>query len=178
MLIQKWEKELTKSKCNPKQEGVHCIIHVDGDLTEVIPYLNAELGGDFCSQDPPYVTFKIYGKLLTVHPHKIAINALKDEEEANKVANWIVGEINRIWENKDKITPTYEIPKKPQPIEILKRLPKTNCQKCGCPTCLVFATHICEGIKTLDDCPEIEENKKKDLQNYLKNFKFKVVDTL
>ena len=167
MLIQKWEREILKSKCNPMQEGVHCIIHVDADLSDVIPYLNAELGGDFCSDNPPYVTFKIHGKLLTVHPHKIAINAIKDEQEANKIANWIVRQINEIWENKDNIEPTYDVPKKPQPLEVLKILPKTNCRKCNCPTCMVFATMVCQGVKGVDDCPELSLDKKKELEKYL-----------
>ncbi len=171
MFIQKWEKELLKSKCNPMQEGIHCIIHVDADLSDVIPYLNAELGGDFCSENPPYVTFKIHGKLLTVHPHKIAINALRDKEEADKVSNWIIKEINRIWRDKDKISPTYKVPQKPQPFEVLRFLPQTNCQKCQCPTCMVFALQLCQGIKEVQDCPEISQEKRKQLEGYINRFK-------
>ncbi len=172
MLIQRWQNEILKSKCNPMQEGIHCIIHVEADLSEVIPYLNSELGGDFCSDNPPYVTFKIHGKLLTVHPHKIAINALKDMEEANKVSRWIIKEINRIWEHKDSIIPSYEVQQKPQPFEILKLLPQTNCKKCDCPTCMVFAMKLCEGVKEAEDCPELAGEKRQSLQQYLKKFKF------
>jgi len=36
-------------------------------------------------EEPPAVSFGIHGKLITVHPREIAINALKDEEEADSI---------------------------------------------------------------------------------------------
>ncbi len=171
MLVENYKLEIFRSRCNPNAQVVHCIAHLDKDISEVIPYLNAELGGDSCSKDPPSVTFKIYGKLMTVHPDKIAINALKDQEEAKKIVDWIVREINRIWEQRDKIKPTYEVLPKPQPIEILKLLPRTNCKKCGYPTCMVFAIHVAEGGKTEKDCPELSKEESERLRTYLSQFK-------
>ena len=80
MLIAETEikKEFLRSKCNPSAQSIHCIVHLKKDISKVIPYLNAELGGDACSKKPPFVTFKVMGKLITIHPDKIAINALKD----------------------------------------------------------------------------------------------------
>ncbi len=171
MLVQNYKLEFLRSKCNPHTEGIHCIARLDKDISEVIPYLNADLGGDKCSDNPSFVTFKVYGKLITVHPDKIAINALKDQEEAKKVVNWMVREINRVWEQKDKIKPTYEVLPKPQPIEILKHLPKTNCKKCGYPTCMVFAVHVAEGGRSLEECPELKHEEKEKLNSYLSKFK-------
>ena len=37
-------------------------------------------------------------------------------------------------------------------IEILKLLPKTNCQACGFPTCLAFAEDFVRGEVKLTDC--------------------------
>ncbi len=170
------KREIFRSKCNPFNEGVHCIAYLDRDISELIPYINAELGADTYIQEPPTVTFKIYGKLLTIHPDKIAINALKDKEEAEKIINWILKEINRIYKEKDQITPCYEQLPKPQLFQILKYLPKTNCQKCGYPTCMVFASLIAEGIKTPDECTELSEPQKKALNQYLSSFKFLNID--
>ncbi len=38
-------------------------------------------------------------------------------------------------------------------LEIFKLLPKTNCKKCGMPTCLAFAMQLAQKRAKLDDCP-------------------------
>ena len=97
-------------------------------------------GGFTYIKDPPSVTFRVHGKLITVYGDRIAVNALKDEEEADKILNWLKGEINEAWEKRDQIQPSYESAPQPQMIEILKLLPRSKgCRACGQPTCLVFA---------------------------------------
>ncbi len=48
-------------------------------------------------------------------------------------------------------------------IEIFKKLPKTNCGKCGVPTCLAFAMKLATGKAELDACPDLSEDVKKEL---------------
>jgi len=57
-------------------------------------------------------------------------------------------------------------------IEILKRLPKTNCKACGHPTCMVFAAVVAEGGKGPADCPELDPVARQSLENYLVPFQF------
>jgi acetyl-CoA decarbonylase/synthase, CODH/ACS complex subunit gamma len=42
-------------------------------------------------------------------------------------------------------------------IEIFKLLPKTNCGKCGVPTCLAFAMQLAAGKAELSVCPTVSE---------------------
>ena len=42
-------------------------------------------------------------------------------------------------------------------IEIFKLLPKTNCGKCGVPTCLAFAMQLAAGKADLSACPTVSE---------------------
>ena len=42
-------------------------------------------------KDPPAVTFRVHGKIITVHGDRIAVNALKEEEEADKILDWLKG---------------------------------------------------------------------------------------
>jgi len=42
------------------------------------------------------------------------------------------------------------------PLEILKLLDKSNCKKCGKPTCLAFAADVFKGEKQLKECPNLE----------------------
>ena len=48
-------------------------------------------------------------------------------------------------------------------LEIFKLLPKTNCKKCGMPTCLAFAMQLAQKRAKLDDCPYVSEEAKKTL---------------
>ena len=48
-------------------------------------------------------------------------------------------------------------------IEIYKKLPKTNCGKCGVPTCLAFAMNLAAGKAELSSCPDVSEEVKKEL---------------
>jgi len=170
MLLKSYRLEIFNSECNPGAMTVHCFAHLDQDVSEALPYLNAELGGFEYIKDPPSVTFRSQGKLITVHGRKIAVNALKDEAEAGKIVEWLKREINAAWKKRDGIAPCYEGMPKPGLLEILKLLPKTNCRKCGEPTCMVFAARAAEGVKGARDCPELDEGKKQKLEDYIARF--------
>ena len=86
------------------------------------------------------------------------------------VLEWLKKEINETWQNRDKITPLFESPKKPEVFQILKFLPKTNCKKCGVPTCMVFAVQMAEGGRSVDQCPEMSEEQKGKLDEYISQF--------
>lgn len=42
-------------------------------------------------------------------------------------------------------------------LDIFKLLPKTNCKKCGMPTCLAFAMALAQKKVSLDQCPDASE---------------------
>ena len=48
-------------------------------------------------------------------------------------------------------------------LDIYKLLPKTNCKKCGSPTCLAFAMKLAMKKTSLDECPDVSEEAKKAL---------------
>jgi len=170
MLLETYCLEIFNNKCMPGAMTVQCFAHLGQDVSGALPYLNAELGGFSYIKDPPSVTFKMHGKLLTVHGRKIAVNALKDEMEARKIVEWLKGEINGVWENRDTITPRYEGMPQPQLIQILKCLPKTNCRECGEPTCMVFATRVAEGVKDSGNCSPMTPEGKQSLDDYMAVF--------
>lgn len=45
-------------------------------------------------------------------------------------------------------------------LEIFKLLPKTNCKKCGMPTCLAFAMALAQKRAKLDSCPDVSQEAK------------------
>ncbi len=48
-------------------------------------------------------------------------------------------------------------------LEIFKLLPKTNCKKCGMPTCLAFAMQLAQKRAKLEDCPDVSDEAKEKL---------------
>lgn len=48
-------------------------------------------------------------------------------------------------------------------LDIYKLLPKTNCKKCGRPTCLAFAMQLAQKKASVEECPDISEASKKAL---------------
>ena len=172
MLLGGYRLEIFKSKCQAEAEGVHCYIHLEADISEVLPYLNTVLGGFIYTNEPPSLMLKASGKLITFHSRKIAINALRDRNEVEKISAWLQREINDAWENRDKIEPNTESAKQPVLMEIFKLLPRTNCRECGEPTCLVFASRAVEGVKDQNDCPPISVENNEQLREYLSGFSF------
>ena len=48
-------------------------------------------------------------------------------------------------------------------VQIFKLLPKTNCKKCGYPTCLAFAMKLAARAVSIDKCPDMSEDAKAQL---------------
>ena len=54
-------------------------------------------------------------------------------------------------------------------MEVYQLLPKTNCKKCGYPSCMAFAVALLGREAKIEDCtPLVEESKyEKKLENWL-----------
>ncbi len=172
MLLSGYKKDIFRPECNPGFQSVHCKARLNEDIREALPYLNAALGGTQYLEDPPEVMFHHHGRIIKVGPREIAINALQDEEEADRILRWLMVEINQAWENRESITPCFAGRTKPQLLEILKLLPRTNCRKCGRPTCMVFAAHLAEGGTGAEQCPELIPDDRERLTAYLAGFDY------
>ena len=172
MLLTGYTKEIFRPECNPSFESVHCVAHLNEDISSVLPYLNAVLGGTQYFDDPPEVMFHHHGRLIKVGGREIAINALEDAAEADRILAWLQKEINQIWDNRETITPSHKTRPKPLVLEVLRLLPRTNCKKCHRPTCMVFAAHVVEGGRNASHCPEMSDTNRAKLVSYLADFEF------
>ena len=170
MLLQSYQLDVVNNHCMPGAQSVNCIARLDQDVGCAIPYLNAVIEGDQFAPDPPSITFRNEGKLISVQERMITVNAVQDETQGRKIIEWIRREINEAWENRESIEPRYTQTERPQLVEILKRLPRTNCRKCGAPTCMVFATWVVQGAKDETNCPELYKEGKRNLHDYLAHF--------
>lgn len=172
MLLTGYVKQIFRPTCNPSFESVHCIARLNEDISEALPYLNGLLGGTEYFHDPPEVMFHHYGKIIKVGAREIAVNALEDEEEADRILMWLKDQINEAWANRENIIPKYEGRRKPKIIEILRLLPRTNCKKCGRLTCTVFAAQVAEGGLGPEHCPDLPDENREKLTAYLAEYDF------
>ncbi|MGA2026931.1 MAG: (Fe-S)-binding protein [Syntrophobacteraceae bacterium] len=170
MLLNSYTMEFVRLACGSEAQQVDLIAHLNQDISEVIPYLNAVLGGFQYTKEPRSVSLKLHGKLVVIHPRKICVNAPSDQSDGEKIIDWLQEKINDTWERRGEIEPRFESAPKPKMLEILRLLPKTNCGECGQPTCMVFASHVAEGGKDPDDCPSLDAERKTQLAGYLGQF--------
>lgn len=173
--------EIFRPKCDPSKEVLHGIATLKDDISSVFPYLNAELGGWDYDQANHVLLLKLSaGKWITLQPYEIAIRGARDIEESHALLEWIKGQINNIYERRDRITPRYTSQAGLKMMEILKLLPMTNCKACGYPTCMAYAAALREGEISLNDCPPLWEEtyrvKIEKLQAYLESFGWRALD--
>lgn len=166
-LLQDYRLEIFRPECNPSFQSLHCHARLEQDISQVLPYLNQRLGGFGYIDDPPSLTLRVHGRLITLHGRLVAINALKDQAEAEKIMAWLKREVNQTWRERDNIEPSFQSAPRPQLLEVLKSLPRTNCAKCGQPTCMVFAVQLVEGGRGVEQCPELGESEADSLRDYL-----------
>ena len=169
MLLKRYRKEFCRPP-NPEAQHLRCVAYLDENIGDVLPYLNTVLKGHQYIKETPSLTLKFNGKLITLYSQEIGINIVKDEDEADKILEWLKQEINDTWKKRREIKPSFEVPQKPGILNILKLLPKTNCQECGQTACMVFAVLITEGEESPENCPQLDMQNKITLQEYLKQF--------
>jgi ArsR family metal-binding transcriptional regulator len=132
MLLKSYQTKFVRP-LNPSAQNLSCFAHLQADISQVLPYLNTVLKGHEFSREPPSLTIKYPGKLITLTSREIAINIVKDQDEAGEILAWLQGEINAAWERRAEIVPSFEVAALPRVLNILKLLPRSNCGACGPP---------------------------------------------
>jgi ArsR family metal-binding transcriptional regulator len=171
MLLTSWNRTLFRPECNPNFQSLHMIAQLDQNVGPVLPYLNAAWGGFRYVADPPSVTFKVHGRLITIHGDRIAVNAIADEEEADRILGWLIREINDTWDHRADLNPSYESRELPKIIDIVRLLPRDPaCRRCGQNGCLPMAALMAEGARGAEDCPVLADDVRSRLERYLAGF--------
>ena len=166
MLIKEYTKSFVRPP-NPNAQHLRCFAALDVDVSYVLPYLNTVLKAYDYSADPPTLTLKLPGKLVTIHPREIAINIVTDEAEAEEILAWLKQAINDTWARRGEIEPNYEVAPRPRVLDLLRLLPRSNCGKCGAPTCMVFAVELGKGEKAPEQCPALSQGDQEKIREYL-----------
>jgi ArsR family metal-binding transcriptional regulator len=157
MLIEKFDLEVFTPPCEPGAERYAARARLTGDISEVLPYLNATLRGATYYPSANALTWKKGGHNIAFHPYEIATSNVEDRDGAERELKSLIDLVNRTWERRTEITPDTTTRQRPAPMAIYKLLPNTNCRQCGEPTCYTFALRLSTSQKKLSECPPLFE---------------------
>ena len=162
MLIEKYDLEVFTPPCEPGAERFSALARLTQDISEALPYLNTTLRGAVYHLQANALTWKKGGHNIAFHAYEIATSNVEDRESAEKELKGLIDLVNRTWERRDEITPSYETRQRPTPMAVYQLLPRTNCKQCGEPTCWTFALKLVASQKQIIDCPPLFEPQYKE----------------
>ncbi|HEY4663111.1 MAG TPA: (Fe-S)-binding protein [Candidatus Humimicrobiaceae bacterium] len=141
--------------CLADVRKIRVIAMISNDVSEVLPYINAINKKAIYIKNANAITITEEGKLITIHPRKIALTKLKDEAEAKELLDKTLKLLNETFERKDEIVPDYEKRGRLNVLDLYKLLPKTDCRNCGELTCLAFAASVISESISIMRCANI-----------------------
>lgn len=143
------------ASCVADETKIRIVAHISGDLTDVFPYLNAEMKQASYNVHGPTFTFMDGYRMISAYPRRIAVAKADEIIDAWRVLEELRRQVNQVWTRRHEIEPSYERRKKPPALEIYKRLPQTNCGACGELTCLAFAVKVHGGALPVSLCTPV-----------------------
>jgi ArsR family metal-binding transcriptional regulator len=152
MLIESYELEIAISTHDPEEFEYEAIAHLQVDIREVLPYLNATLSRGIYSPGRQTLALRQEGHNIGFWPDRIAADGLESREQAKEVIDSLVEMVNQTWKRRDEIEPDATLHERRQPLELFHLLPKTNCKQCGEETCFAFALKLAAGQAEREGC--------------------------
>jgi len=152
-LIQSYDVEMGEPACMPGAPTWLVRARLHRNISEVLPYLNAKLEGGQYYAGAQVLIWENQGRKYAFRPDEIRIAPAEDREKAYQIVAEAVDKVNKIWQQRSEITPSFTERKLPNVIDIYKLLPKTNCKECGYPTCMAYAADLRQGKVRVDQCP-------------------------
>jgi ArsR family metal-binding transcriptional regulator len=158
MLIEAYELEITVATHGADHFEYEAIAHLDVDIRDVLPYLNATLSRGIYSSARPSLAWRHEGHNIGFWPDRIAADDLESREQAKEVIESLVDLVNQTWEKRDEIEPDTSTHERRQPLEIYRLLPQTNCKQCGEETCFAFALKLAGAQTELAQCTPLYQD--------------------
>ncbi|MEW6220108.1 MAG: LuxR C-terminal-related transcriptional regulator [Thermodesulfobacteriota bacterium] len=126
---------------------------VDTDLTPLFPYLNRTVPGARYLDAPERVQFVFDGIHCHLYAHDIIAAAFQDHDQVVRFGERLLCHLNGLHARKGVLEPDFRRVRPVPALEVYRILPRTNCGRCGQPSCLAFAGALATGRADLDQCP-------------------------
>lgn len=158
MLITDYRVQMAEPACGAGARwGAQAIL--TDDISAVLPYLNAVLVRARYDHRNEVLIWEDGGNKYVLRPKEIRVAQARDPEDAGLTVSELVDKINRVWQERSNITPSFAERNPPPIIDIFKLLPGTNCRQCGYPTCMAFAADLSKGPVRLERCPPLSQKE-------------------
>ncbi|MCM8768362.1 MAG: hypothetical protein NC911_01565 [Candidatus Omnitrophica bacterium] len=138
--------------CVADETKIRLIAHLTGNISVALPYLNAVRENASYIKNGPVLTLMEGYRFISLQPLRISIARADDIIDGWRLLEKIRVEINRVWQKRNQIQPSEVLRQRPPALEILKRLPRLNCQACGEKTCIAFAWKVYQGTAKVTEC--------------------------
>ncbi len=156
-LISDYELELCSPPCVPGAATWSARASLGAEIDAVLPLLNAQLDGADYDHQARVLIWKEQGHKFAFRSREIKAAPARDREEARTLIDHAVALANRAWRAREIIEPRYERRTGANLMQVYRLLPRTNCGRCGCSTCMAFAAGLLEGKTELACCAELEQ---------------------
>jgi len=165
MWVDDYELEVFTPPCDPGAERYSAVAHLPNSIADVLPYLNATLTGANYMPSANALTWKRGGHLVAFHADRVAVSNVVDRQEAVNELDRMIDLVNRTWDRRAEITPDFQAQKRPPPMAIFQKLPRTNCRECGQATCMAFAFGLASGHHVPAGCPALTAEQRAALES-------------
>lgn len=153
--------------CVAAPEKLRLTAHLQGDAADALPYLNAELQQASFTAKLPVLTFMDGHRMVSLFRDRAAVAKADDIVDAWASLERLRRLVNDVWSRREGIEPSFEARRRPPALEILRRLPGSNCRECGQSTCNAFAWSVWRGDAEPQDCRPIFDGRREDLREAL-----------
>lgn len=141
--------------------------HFSGDVAEAMPYLNAVMPQASYMASVPVLSFMDGHRMVSLYRNRMAIAKADDIVDAWDSLERLRCLVNDTWADRDAIAPSTELRRRPSALEIYKRLPGSNCGRCGQPSCTAFAWGVWRGDLDVHDCESVFAGERGELKEAL-----------
>ncbi|MEJ5347232.1 MAG: (Fe-S)-binding protein [Desulfosoma sp.] len=148
---------LVNIECLPQSDHYNVIMELKKSIEDLLPYCAAVLPGATYVHGSGVVNVMDQGHIVAIYGDRITITDVSGPEEASVWCHRYFEIIEQIRRERDRITPALRTRPSESVLDIYRILPKTNCGRCGVPTCLAFAAKVFRRESSLKECTEIQE---------------------
>jgi ArsR family metal-binding transcriptional regulator len=156
-LIDKYEVSISVPACTPGSSRWGGLAVLEDDISLALPYLNAVWDGCRYDRANEVLLRDTGDQKYAFRPREIRVAFVRNLADAQNIVADMVSEINRIWRQRDGITPDHSEKVFPPVLGLYRRLPGTNCRRCGYATCMAFAADLSRGKCRPEQCPPLNE---------------------
>jgi ArsR family metal-binding transcriptional regulator len=158
-LIQGFSLEMISPPCVPGAAYWSAQARLSVDIGDVLPYLNSRFPEAWYDHKARVLVMKQDGKKCAFRPGLISVAPVEDRSEALRLLKGLTDLVNETWRDRGSNTPSYRRKSPPTVMELYRRLPGTNCGRCGYPTCMAFAADLQAGKTDLSRCPQLSAER-------------------